>query len=170
MRFVTSSLAALLVLLGAVVGVGQIDGSRPRGKSYVTTDVVPTLTIAAGQTAQAELRFRVNPGYHVNSHTPGSDLLIPTTLQFKPLEKIKAGKIVYPPGQQLALQFSPKDKLDVYSGDIVTRVPVIVAKGAAVGQYSLKAEYQYQACNDNSCFPPKTLPVEITVIVKSTSK
>jgi DsbC/DsbD-like thiol-disulfide interchange protein len=166
MRFVTTSLTALLVLLAAVAGFAQLDGSRPRGKSYVTTDVVPTLSIPAGQTAQAELRFRVNPGYHVNSHTPGSDLLIPTTLEFKPLEKIKAGKIVYPPGQQLALQFSPKDKLDVYSGDIVTQVPVIVAKDAATGQYSLKGELQYQACNDNSCFPPKSLPVEITVVVK----
>jgi DsbC/DsbD-like thiol-disulfide interchange protein len=161
MRFVN-----LAFFFAAMVCAAQSDGSRARGKSYVTTDVVPTLTLQAGQTAQAELRFRVNPGFHVNSHTPGSELLIPTTLEFKPLEKIKAGKIVYPPGQQLALQFSPKDKLDVYSGDIVTQVPVIVAKDAPIGQYSLKGELQYQACNDNSCFPPKSLPVEITVIVK----
>jgi DsbC/DsbD-like thiol-disulfide interchange protein len=159
-------LVTLTLLFAAAVCAAQSDAPRPRGKSYVTTDVVPTLAIQAGQTAQAELRFRVNPGYHVNSHTPGSELLIPTTLEFKPLEKIKAGKIAYPPGQQLALQFSPKDKLDVYSGDIVTHVPVIVAKDAAIGQYSLKGELQYQACNDNSCFPPKSLPVEITVVVK----
>ena len=69
-------------------------------------------------------------------------------------------------GCQFALQFSPKEKLSVYTGDIVTQVPVIVAKDASAGQYSLTGEFKYQACNDNSCFPPETLPVEITVVVK----
>ena len=102
----------------------------------------------------------------MNSHTPGSDLLIPTNIDFKPLDKIKTGKITYPAGEQFALDFSPKEKISVYTGDVVTQVPVVVAKDAATGTYSLKGELQYQACNNNSCFPPKNLPVEITVIVK----
>jgi DsbC/DsbD-like thiol-disulfide interchange protein len=158
--------AAIFLLLIAAA-FAQLDSGRSRAsKGYVTTDVAPTVSLIAGQTAQVELRFRVNPGYHVNSHTPGSDLLIPTTLEFKPLEKIKTGKVTYPAGEQFALDFSPKEKISVYTGDVVTNVSVIVAKDAPLGTYALKGELQYQACNNNSCFPPKTLPVEITVIVK----
>ena len=155
-----------LACLLLATAFAQVDTPRSKSKNYVTTDVTPTVSLAAGKTAQVEIRFRVNPGYHVNSHNPGSELLIPTTLDFKPLDKIKAGKIVYPAGEEFALEFSPKEKLNVYTGDVVTEVPVIVAKDAAVGTYSLKGELQYQACNNNSCFPPKNLPVEITVIVK----
>jgi hypothetical protein len=153
-----------LALVGTLLA--QSGTLRQKSKGYVTTDATPTVSLQAGKSAQVEVRFRVNPGYHVNSHTPGSELLIPTALDFKPLDKIKAGKIVYPAGQELALPFDPKEKLSVYTGDIVTQVPVIVAKGAAAGQYALKGELQYQACNDNSCFPPKNLPVEINVVVK----
>src|SRR5947209_4741609 len=99
-----SFLSALVFAAALVQLFAQVDGPR-RSKGYVTTDVVPTVSLQAGKTAQVELHFRVNPGYHVNSHTPGSELLIPTTLDFKPLEKIKAGKIAYPHGEELALPF-----------------------------------------------------------------
>jgi hypothetical protein len=44
---------------------------------------------------------------------------------------------------------------------------VTVAKGIAPGNYTLKAELRYQACNDNSCFPPKTVPMDVAVNVKA---
>jgi len=37
-------------------------------------------TVAPGKTAQAELLFRVGPGFHINSNKPNSELLIPTSL------------------------------------------------------------------------------------------
>lgn len=157
-------ISVLLLLL--TTAFAQIDTARAKSKSYVTTDVTPTVSLTAGKTAQVEVRFRVNPGYHVNSHNPGSELLIPTSLSFTSLDKIKAGKIAYPAGEEFVLEFSPKEKLNVYTGDVVAEVPIVVAKDAALGTYSLKGELQYQACNNNSCFPPKNLPVEITVIVK----
>jgi DsbC/DsbD-like thiol-disulfide interchange protein len=154
-----------LTVLLSLVCAAQL-GNQGKSKGYVTTDVTPTLTLRAGETGSAELRFRVNPGYHVNSHNPGSPLLIPTELDFQSLDTVKVGKITYPKGEQLALEFSPNEKLSVYTGDIATQVPVTVAKNATAGQYSIKGELKYQACNDRSCFPPKNLPVEITVVVK----
>ena len=163
-----------LIVISALLitaAFAQIDSGRPRAvKNYVSTDVTPTVSLNPGKTAQVEMRFRVNPGYHVNSHTPNSELLIPTNLEFKPLDKIKAGTITYPKGEQFALDYAPREKISVYTGDITTEVPVVVAKDAAAGTYSLKGELQYQACNNSSCFPPRSLPVEITVVVKNTSK
>jgi hypothetical protein len=38
-------------------------------------------TVAAGKPAVLELRFHVADGFHVNSHTPKSEMLIATTLK-----------------------------------------------------------------------------------------
>lgn len=158
---------AIVSLLLITAGFAQTDIGRPRApKSYVSTDAAPTVNVAPGKTAQVEMHFRVNPGYHVNSHTPNSDLLIPTNLEFKPLDKIKSGTIVYPAGEQFALDYAPKEKISVYTGDVSAQVPIVVARDAQPGNYSLKGELQYQACNNSSCFPPRNLPVEITVVVK----
>jgi hypothetical protein len=156
---------AITSILLYVAAVAQI-GSPHTPKSYVSTEPAPTVSVVPGKAAQVEVHFRVNRGYHVNSHTPNSELLIPTNLEFKPLDKIKAGNIVYPTGEQFALDYAPKEKINVYTGDITTKVPVIAAKDAVAGSYSLKGELQYQACNNSSCFPPRSLPVEITVVVK----
>lgn len=160
----------IAVLMLACTAFAQSDAIHSRNKGYVTADSATTVTVQPGRSAQAEVHFRVNPGYHVNSHTPSSDLFIPTTLEFKAQDKIKTGKIVYPAGEDLALEFDPKEKINVYTGDVTAQVPVIAAKDAAAGQYTLKGELHYQACNDNSCFPPKSLPIEITVVVKPSSK
>src|SRR4051812_10770758 len=71
-----------LILFLAIVCAAQLGNQSGKSKGYVTTDVIPTLTLRAGESGSAELRFRVNPGYHVNSHNPGNPLLIPQSWTF----------------------------------------------------------------------------------------
>jgi DsbC/DsbD-like thiol-disulfide interchange protein len=165
----TVAIALLLLTFAATALFAGDDLTRPRQKQFVTVDPVPTVTLIAGKPGKVEIRFRVNSGYHINSNKPHSELLIPTTIQFAPAEKINVGKVSYPAGEEFALAFSPKEKLDVYTGDVLVSAPVSAAKGVAPGNYTLKAELRYQACNDNSCFPPKTVPVEVAVNVKANS-
>jgi DsbC/DsbD-like thiol-disulfide interchange protein len=145
--------------------LASADDLRPKSKGFVTVDPVAPVTLSAAKTGKVEIRFRVNPGYHINSNKPKSELLIPTTIQFAPEEKITVGKIAYPAGEQFALSFSPTEKLDVYTGEVLVSAPITAAKGATAGDYTLKADLRYQACNDSSCFPPKTVPVEVVVHV-----
>ena len=156
----------LLVLTISVMGFAQGNIFATKKKGFVTVDAVAPITLAAGKTAKVEVRFRVNPGYHVNSNHPGSELLIPTEIEFATAPaKLTIGKIAYPKGEELALQFDPKEKLSVYTGDVAVMVPLSAAKDAKAGDYTVKGELHYQACNDNSCFPPKSLPVEVKVRV-----
>ncbi|MCU1308927.1 MAG: hypothetical protein JWO20_52 [Candidatus Angelobacter sp.] len=159
-------LLSLLIFAASVV-FAQDDFARPRQKGFVTVDASPSVTLAPGKPGKLEIRFRVNSGYHINSNKPHSELLIPTTVQFAPSDKITVGKISYPAGEEFALKFSPTEKLDVYTGDVLVTAPVTAAKGLAPGNYTLKAELRYQACNDNSCFPPKTVPMEVAVKLKA---
>lgn len=155
----------LASLLMTVAAFAQNGDSKWNKATYVTLESTPTVTITKAKPAQAILRFRVNPGYHVNSNKPSSDLLIPTEIKFDAQTAVVIGKIAYPAGEEFALSFSPKQKLSVYQGDVAVTVPLSAAKAARRGTYRLKGSLHYQACNDNACFPPKSAPFELSVTI-----
>ena len=65
-----------------------------------------------------ELRFQVDEGFHVNSHHPASELLIPTVLTLEPAAGVKVLDAEYPKG----VAFKVADEtLDVYQGEFRVR-------------------------------------------------
>ena len=142
---------------------------KPGKSSYVTLESVQTVSIVPGRPSDAYLHFRVGNGYHINSNRPNSELLIPTTVKLMPPNDIMAGKIAYPPGKDLSFPFSPEDKLNVYTGEFTVKALVTATKVASPGKFTVHGELHYQACNDNACFPPKTLPLQFDVKVSSAS-
>jgi hypothetical protein len=155
-------LAALMLGAGTLVAqMGNLNGAPVRTKSYVTYDAEPQV-IQAGKRSVLELRFQVVNGYHVNSHTPKSELLIPTTIVLQPAGGVKAETTEYPAGTEFSFSFSPKDKLDVYAGDFTVKLPVV----AAAGTHEMDGTLRYQACDHAACYPPKSLPVHVLFTAK----
>lgn len=128
----------------------------PAKKNYVTYAAEPQ-TIAAAKPAQVQIRFHVNEGYHVNSHTPKSELLIPTVLSLNPAEGVKAGALQYPAGKLFTFSFDPNEKVDVYAGDFTVKLPVT----ATAGEHTVNGTLHYQACDNAACYPPRSLPVQV---------
>ncbi len=85
-------------------------------------------------------------GFHVNSHTPKSELLIPTVITLQPADGVKAAEVVYPAGTSYSFSFDPKEKLDVYTGEFVVKLPVV----AAAGEHTVEGSLHYQACDHGS--------------------
>jgi hypothetical protein len=160
------SLAAPLALVAAAAcqfgytQIGNLD-TPAKPKAYVLY-AAETQSIPAGRNATIELRFHTVPGYHVNSHTPKSQLLIATTLTLQPADGVKPGPLEYPAGKPYAFTFAPTEKLDVYAGDFTVKLPVVATAGAHTVDGSLK----YQACDNASCYPPRTLPVKVVFTAK----
>jgi DsbC/DsbD-like thiol-disulfide interchange protein len=140
---------------------GNVSAPAMKPKQYITY-AAEEQVVKAGQKAVVELRFRVTDGYHVNSHAPKSELLIPTNLTLQPATGVKAEAVEYPAGQEYSLSFEPKEKLDVYTGAFAVKVPVVVAAGS----HTLSGVLHYQACDNAACYPPKNLPVEIVLTAK----
>jgi len=153
-----------LVLAFSALAVAQSLGPSA-GDHYISMAPAKKLNVAAGKPAIVELDFRVKEGLHVNSSAPRSEFLIPTKLRFMPPTDLMVGKVAYPAGEDLALAFSPKDKLSVYSGDFHITAQVSASRSALPGPYTVHGELKYQACNDKACFPPKTLPITFNVVV-----
>jgi DsbC/DsbD-like thiol-disulfide interchange protein len=120
------------------------------------------VTLPAGQTSKVSLHFRVAQGLHINSHTPREDFLIPTTFSVPESSGVRLEHMDFPPGVDLTLPFDQSEKLSVYTGEFTIDTRIIASKG----DHLVEAKLHYQACNSNTCMPPKTITVPIDVVGK----
>jgi hypothetical protein len=137
---------------------------------YVTFEGASPVTVTPGKPADVELRFKVKEGFHVNSNQPKSELLIPTILKLEPPTDLAAGSITYPPGKDLSFPFDPSEKLNVYSDDFAVKAKMSATKNSSTGNFTVHGQLRYQACSDNACFPPKSIPVQFDVQVVNQTK
>ena len=154
-------IAALLLAQSPLQDLGALDGPARKPKQYVLFATEPQ-SVAAGKRATLELRFKILDGYHINSHAPKSELQIPTAVELAPGDGVKLSPPEYPAGKPYSFSFDPSEKLDVYQGDFVVRVPIVAAAGAR----ELKGKLTYQACDTAACYPPRTLPVDVLFTAK----
>lgn len=156
-------LAVVLAGCGVVAAqqLGNLSASAAKPKQYVVY-AAEEQTVAAGKRSVVELHFRVMDGFHVNSHTPKSELLIPTAVKFDAADGVRPGVVEYPAGTEYSFSFDPNEKLDVYSGAFTVKVPVVADAGA----HTVNGTLHYQACDHAACYPPKNLPVQILLTAK----
>ncbi len=146
-----------------LVQTGGFDpNSAPGSKKSFVAYVAEPQDIPAARAAKLELRFHVLNGFHVNSHTPHSEFLIPTRLEMQPTDGVKAGAAEFPAGTSYSPRFSPDEKLDVYTDEFTVKLPV----AASPGPHEMIGELKYQACDAAACYPPKTLPVKVLFTAK----
>jgi len=133
------------------------------------TIVAPRLAVDADRLVQGT-PFRlavvadIKAGWHVNSHTPKEDFLIPTEVRFKSAPGLAFSAVTYPKHKETKFSFSDQP-LAVYEGRTVFLVPGTVEAKAAPGPRTLTAVISYQPCNDNQCLPPTELTASLTIDV-----
>lgn len=155
-------MALSVLLMGtSFAQTGDLNASAAKPKSYVIYAAEPQ-SVKAGKRTVLELHFRVVDGFHVNSHTPKSELLIPTKIALQPAPGVKAEDVQYPTGTAYSFSFEPGEKLDVYSGAFTLKLPVV----AEAGTHTLDGLLRYQACDNAACYPPKNLPVQVLFTAK----
>lgn len=158
---VAFGLAILLCLLMAhaqEIHFDNLPNPGARQTQRVTLDS-GTFNVTAGHPDWIDLRFHVTPGFHINSHTPHDETLIPTSLRLNPTQSIRILKDDYPSGTPLHLDIGQGATLSTYTGDFRVRVELIANKG----QFSLPGTLHYQACDTASCYPPRDLPLNVTI-------
>ncbi|MCL2660869.1 MAG: protein-disulfide reductase DsbD N-terminal domain-containing protein [Acidobacteriaceae bacterium] len=161
MRRLLTGFTAVVVLSGVFAASQMIDLSAPAPKpkqfiSYTAEEQV----VKAGKKSWVEMHFHVIDGYHVNSHTPLTELQIPTVLKLDAADGIKFESVQYPAGAAYVIEDGTK--LDVYSGMFAVRIPVV----ASAGMHTVNGTLRYQACDGGSCFPPRNLPVQLLLTAK----
>ena len=138
------------------LGLPSTEG-QARGQRVSVADDAQIIT--AGKPDWIELRFHVEPGFHINSHTPHDELLIPTALAVNNAAPYRVLQTVYPNGEPLHLNIGAGETLSTYTGDFRLRLQLLADRGDS----TFAATLHYQACNTASCFPPRDLPVRVAL-------
>lgn len=161
-------LVQLAMACAVITGVGWAqeirlgDGVSENGARRQHVELVTdTVLVKAGVPDWVELRFRVDPGMHINSHTPHDELLVPTGLELG-AGSVKVVGQEYPAGVSMRLDVGAGEVLSTYQGEFRVRLQVVAAKGDG----ALTGALKYQACDARSCFPPKSLPVRVVVTAR----
>ena len=151
-------------------GLSAQENPAPHGRMFVSFVSASNAVVSPGHSTPVQFTFRVQDPYHINSCKPLTEELIPTQLHFSLPGEIAVGKMQYPAGKLMNFPFDPSTKLSVYSGDFVVRGLVMAPTTAASGTYTVHGELKYQACDNNSCYPPKKLPFTFNVKVGNRTK
>lgn len=149
-----------LCLLTAAGAFGQVPGT-------------PTLTVGApsqkvvlkrGGPATVAVPVKLASGYHVNSDKPVDEYLIPLRLTWD-AGLLDSPTVAYPTPKMEKYEFSEKP-LSVLTGEFTLETRAQVARTAMPGPGLLTGKLRYQACSEKVCYPPKTVPVRLTVEVR----
>jgi len=112
------------------------------------------------------VKINVEEGWHINSNTPNEDYLVPSKLSILSNDGIidKEEKILYPEPEDIKLAFS-EIPLSVWQGEAVIGAKIKLKNNVKPGKYNLIINFDYQACNNNTCLAPNnivdTLEIEI---------
>lgn len=122
------------------------------------------VSVARGATAKVPIQVLLQPGYHINSHQPKDEYLIPLKLTWQP-GALEVTETSYPEPEMETYGFS-KAPLSVFTGDFEITVAVKAPSNAEKGEEALTGKLRYQACTDSMCLPPKSVPVAIRVRIE----
>lgn len=161
---IKQSLLSKTVLVLAVVLIPATFYSTPlppqsSNDVKVSGSIAPDKT-KKGRTVKANVVMEIPAGLHVQSSRPLDKFLIATKLDVETPSGMKVGPIVYPRALMRSLKFS-KNKVAVYEGRTSIRFSLTVPPSYSGGSGEIKGKLRFQACNDESCFPPVTREVKM---------
>jgi hypothetical protein len=119
----------------------------------------------AGGSAEASVKLTIASGYHINANPPSFSYLKATEITVEPGDGLTPGAPVYPASVTRKFAFS-KDSLSVYEGEATIKLPLKAASTAKPGAQTLKGKLRIQACDEEACYPPRTMETSIPVTIK----
>jgi Thiol:disulfide interchange protein DsbD, N-terminal len=122
------------------------------------------VTVKRGASVEARIAVSVRPGFHVNSNTPSDSYLIPLRLTWTP-GGLQPGAVAFPKPHMEKYEFSDKP-LSVYTGNFDLMAKLTAPAHAPAGLGMMVGKLRYQACNNNSCFPPKSVEVRLSYYIR----
>ena len=121
--------------------------------------------VKKGRVTRASVVMDIPSGLHVQSNKPLDKFLVATKLDVETPSGLQVGPITYPRAVMRKLKFS-KGNVAVYEGRAVVRFNVTVPANYSGESGEIKGKLRFQACNDESCFPPITREVKMWINVE----
>jgi len=155
--------SSLLVAVVVFLFVGTV-AAQSSADVNVAGSLAPD-KVKKGRIVRASVTMDIPAGLHVQSSKPLDKFLVATKLDVETPSGMQTGPISYPRALMKKLKFS-KSTVAVYEGKAVIRFNVTVPANYSGGSGEIKGKLRFQACNDDSCFPPVTREVKMQLYVE----
>lgn len=132
----------------------------------LTTDLLQSHSkILSGENLYFILKVKLDPDWHINSNKPNEDFLIPTDVSINSKDGFLISQKIFPKGKDLKFEFSELP-VSVYEGEIDIPLIIKIPENLSEGNYQFEIILSYQACNNQTCLPPKEekIPVQVEVV------
>jgi DsbC/DsbD-like thiol-disulfide interchange protein len=137
---------------------------EPLSKHAAIATPSATAGAAAGEKVSLVLEMTPNPGIHV--YAPGAKDYLPVKLTLKPQPDIRPGKLTYPKSEMVHFA-ALNETVPVYQKPFKLLQDLTLAKPAKSGStLAVSGTLEFQACDDQVCFVPESVPVSWTVTIK----
>lgn len=161
---------ALLGLgLGAFIAMSRVSPAQEKAleraaaviqpQAYVSLQPVPR-----GRSFDVAVVAKIAPGFHVNAHEPSEAYLIPTKVTAEMPPGVVVVETAYPRGVMRKFQFATMP-LRVYEDTFTVKMRLRAASAAALGPQKIALTVGYQACTQDTCLPPASVPAVATIQV-----
>ena len=134
----------------------------PVESAYLTVSPVRPVKTSPGGISTITVVAELKAGYHAMANQATERYLIPLTLNWGggPAKELRT---TYPRSTMEKYSFSDKP-ISVVTG----RFAIVTAFQApsVAGTFAQTGTLRYQACDDRACYPPKSVPVSVTVEVE----
>jgi thioredoxin:protein disulfide reductase len=157
-------LSSLFVLLLIPVVYYSSAAAQSPADVNVSGSIAPD-KVKKGRITRASVVMDIPSGLHVQSSKPLDKFLVATKLDVETPSGMQVGPISYPRPVMRKLKFS-KGNVAVYEGRAVVRFNVTVPANYSGGSGDIKGKLRFQACNDESCFPPVTREVKMWINIE----
>ncbi len=135
------------------------------GKDIVKLEIFQSFDkVQPGGQFKLAVKAHIEEGWHINSNKPKEDFLIPTTLELDSASGLTFVKLSFPEAKEMKFEFSDVP-LVVYEKEALIGGTVSVPKSISLGKKSVEIKFTYQACNNATCLPPKTIDTTFTIEV-----
>lgn len=137
-----------------------------RGPEVVS--VKPSLDvdkIRQGSEFRVALVAQIKAGYHIQAPKPPEGF-IATEFVVEAPKGFSVERIWYPPAEVKEVL---GQKLPLYSGTQIFAALIRTDKSVKLGKSTLVLKLRYQACDDKTCYPPRTITVTVPVEVVTPS-
>jgi len=122
--------------------------------------------VTPGETFELSLELTVASGFHINSQKPEDELLVPTSVELKKDTAYEVKEIIFPEAKKKKFNFSDKP-LSVYEGQVKIILRIEPAEGVCGSSLELEGKIRYQACDQEACLRPQTVPFKASVKIAS---
>lgn len=150
-----------LVWLGLLLFVGAVVAQLKAPEVVKGTAFLDVDKVRQGATFRIALVADIKERYHLQAPNPPKGF-IATQLSVDAPKGFEVVRVWYPPTVTKEVL---GQKLPLYEGKQTFAALLRADKALKVGKYTLTLKLRYQACNDKTCFPPKTLTVTVPVEV-----